>query len=229
MTTTQTPEEKADSRRMRAMFETIAPRYDFITKAFSFGMDMGWKRRLLNECGLGPGKRLLDLACGTGDFARMAQEGGATAIGADLTIGMMQHATFLPQAVCADAMRIPFADRSFDAVTIGYGVRNFSDLPLALKEVHRVLKPGGTLATLDFFLPENPVWRELFLGYMHTQGALWGALLHGKPAIYTYIPRSLRAFLTSEQYTAALQRAGLSKVQNVRYLLGGIQLHWARK
>lgn len=222
------PPEKADSRQMREMFETIAPRYDFITRAFSFGMDREWKRQALEGCGLPPGARVLDLACGTGDFSKLAVEAGLRPVGADLTFGMLRESDGLRHAVCGDAMRLPFADSSFDAVCVGYGVRNFPDLGKALGEVRRVLRPGGVLASLDFFLPENRVWRELFLGYMHAQGAFWGLALHGQARIYTYIPRSLRSFLTSQGYSDLLGRSGFQGAGNRRYLLGAIQVHWAR-
>jgi demethylmenaquinone methyltransferase/2-methoxy-6-polyprenyl-1,4-benzoquinol methylase len=212
---------------MRAMFETIAPRYDFITRVFSYGMDMNWKRVALCEAGLPGDARILDLACGTGDFSRLAAEQGAAAVSADLTAGMLREAPDLPSRTCADAHTLPFADASFDAVFIGYGVRNFTELPKALKEIRRVLKPGGKLVTLDFFQPRNPVWRELFIGWLYFQGGLWGLILHGKPSIYTYIPRSLRTFLSNEGYSSALEAAGFQPSRIKRFLGGGISIHWS--
>lgn len=214
---------------MRAMFETIAPRYDFITRAFSYGMDMNWKRVALREAGLPRDAQILDLACGTGDFSRLAAEEGASAISADLTAGMLRAAPDLPSRACADAHALPFADASFDAVFIGYGVRNFTELSTALREIRRVLKPGGKLVTLDFFKPGNVVWRELFIGWLYLQGAVWGLILHGRPSIYTYIPRSLRAFLSNEGYSSALQSAGFQPSRIKRFLGGGISIHWSAR
>jgi demethylmenaquinone methyltransferase / 2-methoxy-6-polyprenyl-1,4-benzoquinol methylase len=228
-TVTTKPEEQHSVKGMQRMFSVIAPRYDFITRTFSFGMDMGWKKRLVREMGIKPGMRVLDLACGTGDFSRLCRERGASAVGADLTIDMMRYSPDLRTPVGADAQVLPFRDGSFDAVLIGYGVRNFPDLARALREIHRVLKPGGLIGTLDFFLPENVVWRKLFLGYMHVQGGFWGLLLHGEPGIYTYIPRSLASFLTANNYGALLNKCGFQLAGGNRYLLGAMQIHWATR
>lgn len=214
---------------MREMFGIIAPRYDFITRLFSYGMDASWKRRGIEECALRPGMRVLDLACGTGDFAQLAAARGATAIGADLTMGMMRESKTLPIAVCADAQQMPFEDGSFDAVCVGYGVRNFPKLTAAIAEIHRVLKPGGTVVVLDFYLPGNPVWRWLFLSYLYAQGWLWGLLLHGQPRIYTYIPRSLRSFVSTARFAELLAAGGFTKVRCQSFLGGGIALHWGAK
>ncbi|MBL8214318.1 MAG: ubiquinone/menaquinone biosynthesis methyltransferase [Bryobacterales bacterium] len=221
------PEEQHSVKGMQRMFSVIAPRYDFITRTFSFGMDMSWKKRLVRELGIQPGMRVLDLACGTGDFSRLCREKGATAVGADLTIDMMRHSPDLRTPVGADAQVLPFRDGTFDAVLIGYGMRNFPDPGKALREIHRVLKPGGKLGTLDFFLPENILWRKLFLGYMHVQGAFWGLLLHGEPRIYTYIPRSLASFLTSSNYGTLLGKCGFKLAGGGRFILGAMQIHWA--
>ncbi len=223
------PHEKQDMGQMRAMFDTIAPRYDFITRIFSYGMDLGWKREAVRLAGLpGAGARVLDLACGTGDFSRLVAP--ARAVAADLTLRMLTEARELgvERCVCADATNLPFADGSFDAVFAGYGMRNFPDLPAALREIHRVLRSGGRLATLDFYLPANPVWRVLFLGYLYVQGAFWGLLLHGKPRIYTYIPDSVRSFLTTGQFAEALAGAGFGNVTLRSYLLGGIAVQTIR-
>ncbi|MBL8228263.1 MAG: ubiquinone/menaquinone biosynthesis methyltransferase [Bryobacterales bacterium] len=211
------------------MFETIAPRYDFITRVFSYGMDLNWKRVALREASLPHRARILDLACGTGDFSRLAAEQGATSVSADLTAGMLREAPDLPSRTCADAHSLPFADGSFDAVFIGYGVRNFTELSKALGEIRRVLKPGGKIVTLDFFQPANPLWRELFIGWLYFQGGVWGLILHGKPSIYTYIPRSLRTFLSNEKYSEMLELSGFRPSRVQRFLGGGISIHWSAR
>jgi demethylmenaquinone methyltransferase/2-methoxy-6-polyprenyl-1,4-benzoquinol methylase len=221
------PPEKAETSRMQAMFHIIAPRYDFITRAFSFGMDARWKRHAVAGAQLRKGARVLDLACGTGDFARLTRQSGAWPVGADLTLRMLTQSPDLSDSVCADACRLPFPDHSFDAVFTGYGVRNFPKLAEALAEARRVLKPGGKLVVLDFYLPENLTYRRLYLGYLHVQGALWGALLHGQPDVYTYIPRSLDGFLTADEFSSLLHRQGFENISMRTFLLGGIALHWA--
>lgn len=214
---------------MRDMFSAIAPRYDFITRAFSFGMDRGWKRLAVTKAGLPPLARILDLACGTADFGKLALESspGAQIVAADLTHSMLQLAQ-IRDAVCADAALLPFRPSSFDAVFVGYGLRNFPQLDLALQEIQRVLKPGGMVVTLDFFLPPNALWRSIYLAYLYAQGTFWGILLHGRARIYTYIPDSLANFLSAEAFASRLQPQ-FSNIAVRPFLLGGIAVHWARK
>ena len=149
----------------------------------------------------------------------------------DLTERMLQLARGrgLPDAVCADAGRLPFASHSFDCVFIGYGLRNFPDLGGAVHEIERVTRPGGLLVSLDFFLPANPVLRSLYLAYLYAQGTFWGFVLHGQPRVYTYIPDSLRSFVSIDEFSSLLRRSGYTAVDARRYILGGIGLHWAAK
>ncbi len=215
------------------MFHTIAPRYDFITRAFSYGMDGRWKRNGVERAGLPKNPRVLDLASGTGDFCELVRRHrpGAVTVAVDLTERMLQLARRrgIPETVCADAGRLPFPDHAFDCVFIGYGLRNFSSLPAALREIERVTRPGGLLVSLDFFLPANPWLRRLYLGYLYAQGGFWGLLLHGRPRVYTYIPDSLRSFVSIEEFSSMLRHNGYGDVRTRSFILGGIGLHWAEK
>jgi demethylmenaquinone methyltransferase / 2-methoxy-6-polyprenyl-1,4-benzoquinol methylase len=217
---------------MRAMFSTVAPRYDFITRAFSYGMDGRWKRLGVDIAELPRNPVVLDLAAGTGDFSKLvlARDGGARPIAVDLTEGMLRLAreSGVPEAVCADASRLPFADDAFDCVFIGYGLRNFPDLEQAMREIRRVTRPGGMFVSLDFFLPSHPVLRRLYLGYLYAQGFFWGLLLHGRPRVYTYIPDSLRSFVSIDEFSKRLEGAGYCRIEARQYILGGIGLHWGR-
>ena len=227
------PIEQQDSRLMRAMFGTIAPRYDFITRAFSYGMDRGWKRAGLKLAQLPPRPLVLDLASGTGDFSLLvaAQYSDARPIAVDLTEGMLrlarQHG--VERAACGDACQLPFANGAFDCVFIGYGLRNFPNLAAAVREVERVTRPGGVMVSLDFFLPANALLRGLFLAYLYAQGFFWGYVLHGRPRVYTYIPDSLRSFVSIDDFSRLLGQSGYSRVNARGFLLGGIGLHWAAK
>jgi demethylmenaquinone methyltransferase/2-methoxy-6-polyprenyl-1,4-benzoquinol methylase len=215
------------------MFSTVAPRYDFITRAFSYGMDPGWKRAGVKLARLPEKPVVLDLAAGTGDFSLMVADRypGARSIAVDLTERMLQLAQErgVERTVCGDACLLPFPDNSFDCVFVGYGLRNFPKLEVAVREIGRVTRPGGMLVSLDFFLPANAVMRELYLGYLFAQGALWGTLLHGRPRVYTYIPDSLRSFVSIDDFSSLLRRTGYRSVDSRKYILGGIGLHWAEK
>jgi len=218
---------------MRAMFRTIAPRYDFITRAFSYGMDRGWKQACVERARLPENAVVLDLACGTGDFSVLVhrQCPGSRAVAVDLTERMLQlaRARGVEYAVCGDAAALPFPDACFDCVFIGYGLRNFPNLALALREIGRVTRPGGLLVSLDFFLPANAVLRRLYLGYLYAQGVFWGLVLHGRPRVYTYIPDSLRTFVSIDDFSSLLRRTGYQQVDARGFILGGIGLHWAAK
>ena len=159
------PAEKQDSRLMRAMFASIAPRYDFITRILSYGMDRRWKRLGVMQAVFPENATVLDLASGTGDFSKLVRERqpDARPIAVDITEPMLQlaRAQGLRDAVCGDATSLPFPDSTFDSVFIGYGLRNFSNLKMALAEIARVTRPGGLMVSLDFFLPPNRVFREL--------------------------------------------------------------------
>ncbi|HEY6466135.1 MAG TPA: ubiquinone/menaquinone biosynthesis methyltransferase [Candidatus Acidoferrales bacterium] len=231
--TMRAPAEKQDSRQMRAMFGAIAPRYDFITRIFSYGMDGKWKRECVEDCALADNAVVLDLAAGTGDFSKlvMARLPQARTVAVDLTEPMLRvaRASGIREAVCGDAGALPFADASFDCVFVGYGLRNFQNLGVALREIERVTRPGGRMVSLDFFLPRNVVFRRCYLTYLFLQGAFWGLLLHGRARTYTYIPDSLKSFLSIDIFSAMLEQTGYERVKARSFILGGIGLHSAIK
>jgi demethylmenaquinone methyltransferase/2-methoxy-6-polyprenyl-1,4-benzoquinol methylase len=228
-----TPVEKQDSSKMRAMFGEIAPRYDFVTRIFSYGMDGRWKRAGVAEVALPEDAVVLDLAAGTGDFSQLVMERlpKARAVAVDLTEPMLRVARErgVREPVCGDSGSLPFADGSFDCVFIGYGLRNFPNLPGALREIERVTRPGGKIVSLDFFLPANPIFRRGYLTYLFAQGALWGLLLHGRPRTYTYIPDSLKSFISIDKFSDLLSENGYEKIKTRSFILGGIGLHSAIK
>jgi ubiquinone/menaquinone biosynthesis methyltransferase len=227
------PAERQDTRLMREMFNKIAPKYDFITRVISYGMDGRWKRLGVLRASLPENALVLDLASGTGDFSRLVRERlpAARSVAVDLSEGMLRvgRRHGLEEAVCADATALPFASASFDCVFIGYGLRNFPNLNAAVREIERITRPGGVMVSLDFFLPTNRVFRQLYLGFLYVQGAFWGTLLHGKPRTYTYIPYSIRSFVSVQEYSSLLQRTGYHRVDAREFIFGGIGLLWAVK
>jgi demethylmenaquinone methyltransferase/2-methoxy-6-polyprenyl-1,4-benzoquinol methylase len=227
------PVEKQDSRLMREMFGAIAPRYDFVTRLFSYGMDRRWKRAGVDGVVLPPNAKVLDLAAGTGDFSRLVLDRlpRARAVAVDLTEPMLRVARQrgVHEAVCGDATKLPFANGAFDCVFVGYGLRNFPNLRAALAEIERVTRPGGSIVSLDFFLPPNGLFRCGYLAYLYAQGALWGILLHGCARTYTYIPDSLKSFVSIGEFSGMLQQAGYGDIRARGFILGGIGLHSAVK
>ncbi len=186
------------------MFEIIAPRYDFFTVLFSYGMDRGWKRKLIEMLHLKGDEQVLDLACGTGDitFALGEKLPAGKATGLDITTGMIEIANRkrreknVPNVSfqLGDIMSLPFPDASFDYITCGYALRNVPDVEAALAEIRRVLKPGGQLLSLDFAHPNSRIYRWLYINYLIVVGSAAGILMHGDADIYRYIPESLKRY-----------------------------------
>ena len=179
------------------LFGHVAPRYDLGNDLMSLGWHTRWKHRLVELADLKPEHRLLDLCCGTGDVTFMVAPRVGEVVGSDISEEMMAVAAQKRPKGCAarfvqaDAGDLPFEDASFDRVTCSYAGRGLPDWPAALREVHRVLKPGGLFINLDFARPPNGAWDATYRGYMMASGAVLGTLLHGNPKTYMYIPASL--------------------------------------
>jgi demethylmenaquinone methyltransferase/2-methoxy-6-polyprenyl-1,4-benzoquinol methylase len=207
------------------MFARIAERYDRINALMTFGLDAGWRRYAVAQIAPPTGGRALDVGTGTGDFLPLLAAHGALAVGADFTLAMMQagqpklaragRAAF----VSADALRLPFPDESFDAITTGFMMRNVVDIGQALREMWRVTRPGGAMACLEVARPRNPLVR---LGHrMYFEHAVpWLARMAGGDArAYRYLPQSARAFPGPDELAATMRAAGWD---DVRYRLVGM-------
>jgi demethylmenaquinone methyltransferase/2-methoxy-6-polyprenyl-1,4-benzoquinol methylase len=190
---------------VRRLFATIADRYDFITGFLSYGQDRRWKRQLIQLAALQSSDRVLDLACGTGDLILLAAPRVKSAVGLDVTFRMLQLARRRaaaasakgyggppelqrrrkapPMLITGDMTALPLAERSFDVVTTGYGLRNVPDLDQALSEIRRVLAPGGRLLSLDFNRPRTAIVRTAYHAYLTLVGSLLGLALHGDPQL----------------------------------------------
>lgn len=226
----ETPQAKR--QYVRALFATIADRYDLITGLLSYGQDARWKRRLVALADVSRGERALDLASGTGDIAFAIAARGARTIGLDITHRMLQLAGAKSSAarlVTGDMVALPFTTASFDLVTIGYGLRNVPDLQSAVDEIARVLKPGGRMLSLDFNKPQNALVRGAYLGYLTAVGSALGWVLHGDPDTYRYIPASIQRYPGAVGVADLLSARGFGQVTMVPLLFGLMTLHVARR
>lgn len=219
-----TPEGKA--RYVRDLFHEIAPRYDDITVWLSFGRDAAWKDVLVRMAAVEPGDRALDLACGTGDIAARLRDAGARVTGLDVTPRMLALAAGRPGQsdigwLCGDMLALPVPDASHAIVTAGYGLRNVPDLPQALREIHRVLAPGGRVLSLDFTLPRSTVVRAAYLAYLRGIGGAVGRWLHDDPDTYRYIPESLQRYPGAAGVASLMRAQGFTEV-SWWPLLGGL-------
>jgi demethylmenaquinone methyltransferase/2-methoxy-6-polyprenyl-1,4-benzoquinol methylase len=233
-----TPDGKR--RYVRRLFATIADRYDLITVLLSYGQDQRWKKRLVDLAAPAPGARALDLATGTGDIAFRLADAGARVAGVDVTHRMIELARdktatpedrrrVVPVFLVGDMIGLPFAAESFDLATAGYGLRNVPDLPAAIDEIHRVLKPGGTALSLDFNRPSHPMVRAAYLAYLNVAGGLLGWILHRDPDTYRYIPASIRNYPGAAGVARMFEDRGFVDVRCHACLGGLMTIHVARK
>jgi demethylmenaquinone methyltransferase/2-methoxy-6-polyprenyl-1,4-benzoquinol methylase len=194
------------------MFDRIAPVYDAMNRAMTMGLDRRW-RRLTAQAVVRPGDKVLDACCGTGDLALAGRAAGGEVVGVDFSEEMLARARRkAPELewVQADAAALPFPDERFDAVTVGFGIRNLADLEGGLRELARVLKPGGKLGCLEITRPHGilrPFFRLWFDGLVPAAGKV----LPGGAA-YAYLPASVRRFPGPEDLAAAMRRAGFARV-----------------
>ena len=206
---------------VRGMFDRIAPVYDVMNRVMTVGLDGRWRRLAVEEV-VWPGDRVLDACCGTGDLAVAAERRGGRVVGLDFSEQMLVRARRKSGAiewVQGDALALPFSDGEFDAATVGFGVRNLADLEAGLRELARVLRPGGKLAVLEITRPRG-VLRPFFRLWFDVLVPFAGKVLPGGQA-YTYLPASVRRFPGPDDLSALFERAGFEAVR-YRLLGGGI-------
>jgi demethylmenaquinone methyltransferase/2-methoxy-6-polyprenyl-1,4-benzoquinol methylase len=206
---------------VRTMFDRIAPVYDLMNRVMTAGLDGRW-RRLTAEAAVRDGDRVLDACCGTGDLSLADERAGGRVVGLDFSERMLERArrkSGSVEWVRGDLLELPFEDASFDAATVGFGVRNVADLERSLRELRRVLRPGGRLGILEITTPRGPL-RLFYRLWFDAIVPLLGKLLRGGSA-YTYLPASVRRFPGPEDLAALLERAGFGEV-GFRLLAGGI-------
>ncbi len=229
--------------QVEAMFDGIAPTYDFLNHALSLGIDKGWRTKAIKALGQHAPQRILDVATGTGDFALLTAKllAPKEIVGVDISEGMMDVARRKVEEQKAsqagtqisfakeDCLHLSFPDASFDAVTVAYGVRNFQDLDAGLAEMYRVLRPCGHLLIVELATPPRFPMRQLFYFYSHCIMPLAGRLISGDSRAYSYLPATMEAFPQGEMMEGILRRAGFSAVQWRRFTFGICTMYLAEK
>ena len=233
--------EREASRWVRDMFGRVAPRYDLLNHLLSFNMDKRWRKRTVDRIApqLGkPGARVLDLACGTGDVLLAMEQrlsrpsGSGYVMGSDFCHPMLVEAQrkiaarrFHSPLFEADALALPLAANSLDLITIAFGFRNLANYEAGLRELLRVLKPGGVLAILEFSQPSNRVFRALYGFFSTSVLPRVGGIISGTPEAYSYLPESIRKFPGAEELAGAMRSAGYGEVEFERMTGGAVALH----
>jgi len=229
-----------EKHKIQQMFDSIAPEYDAFNHLTSLGIDRRWRRRALREL---VGTRVLDEACGTGDFsieiARHLAKNGAdwSVTGVDISEGMLEvmrrklsdAGLDRVSAETGDCCALDFPDCSFDSVTVAFGVRNYEDREKALREVVRVLRPGGRFVMLELGIPRNPLVNRAYKFYFTRIMPLVGGRMSGNKAAYRYLPASVLAFPKPDEWTATMQKAGFRTVRHRSLSLGICNLFVAEK
>jgi demethylmenaquinone methyltransferase/2-methoxy-6-polyprenyl-1,4-benzoquinol methylase len=234
------------SRQVREMFTQIAPRYDLLNHLLSLQLDRLWRARVarrLRPILMRPDALVLDLCCGTGDLAfSLSRSAPARIIGADFSHAMLVRArakslltrsSAIPASPMpffeADALRLPFADASFDLITTAFGFRNLANYEAGLREIHRLLKPGGTLAILEFTEPPAGLLGDLYRWYFRNVLPRIGSLLSGDRAAYSYLPASVSRFFRPAELASLITTVGYRSVEYRVWTFGTVALHTAVK
>jgi len=228
--------ETEAARAVRAMFSAIAPRYDLLNRLLSFSFDQSWRRRtarLLAPRLAAPASRALDLCCGTADLAlALSHVSAGSVAGVDFAHPMLVHAAAKVAAeqrkvllAEADALRLPFADGCFDVVAAAFGFRNLANYQQGLREIHRVLKPGGEIGILEFALPEKGFFAALYRFYFRRLLPAIGRVVSGVRGPYSYLPASVEKFPGCDEFNRWLEAVGFGSVTYERWTGGAVALH----
>ena len=215
------------------MFTRIAHRYDLMNRLMTAGQDVRWREQVIQQAKLKSNARLLDLGAGTGDLAReaIAQQPDAKVVAADFTLEMMrvgQLSGTLPWSA-ADALSLPFANDTFDAIVSGFLMRNVGNIQQALKEQFRALKPGGRIVILDTTKPKRNLFSPFIWLHMHVVIPLVGGLLSGFKDAYSYLPDSTEEFVTAKEMAVRMAAVGFKKINFEILMFGTIAIHWGEK
>ena len=233
-------QEAEKANQVEQMFDNIAPTYDKLNHRLSWDIDKGWRRKAIRQLQPFAPKTLLDIATGTGDFAILAAKmlKPEKLIGADISEGMMEigrqkvKAEGLDSIVSfekEDCQNLSYADGTFDAVTAAFGIRNFADLDKGLKEMQRVLKPGGHLSIVELTTPVSFPMKQLFRIYSHTVLPVYGRLISKDTSAYGYLTKTIEAFPQGERMMEILKKAGFAEASFKRLTFGICTMYFATK
>ncbi|HEV7523873.1 MAG TPA: ubiquinone/menaquinone biosynthesis methyltransferase [Acidimicrobiia bacterium] len=217
------PDLDDKARVVEEMFDRIAPRYDALNRILTFRMDVAWRRRAVQALALSPPARVLDLACGTGDLCRTLASQGHEPVGADFSAGMLRAAHTDAPLVRADALRLPFADATFDGVTCGFALRNFAALAPVVAECSRVLRTGGRVALLDVAEPDSPLVRAMHGIWFRRVVPFVGGIVSDRAA-YRYLPASTAYLPPVPELLSLVVDAGIVDVSRRTLGFGAAQL-----
>ena len=233
-------QEAEKANQVEQMFDNIAPTYDKLNHRLSWDIDKGWRRKAIRQLQPFAPKTLLDIATGTGDFAILAAKmlKPEKLIGADISEGMMEigrqkvKAEGLDSIVSfekEDCLNLSYADGTFDAITAAFGIRNFADLDKGLKEMQRVLKPGGHLSIVELTTPVSFPMKQLFRIYSHTVLPVYGRLISKDTSAYGYLTKTIEAFPQGERMMEILKKAGFAEASFKRLTFGICTMYFATK
>jgi len=234
--------------RVNDLFASIARRYDLLNDLQSFGLHRLWKRQVVRLARVHPGDRALDLCCGTGDLSFALAQQGAETVGLDFSEQMLavaegrrqkvegrtekavpHSASRVPRFQQGDAQQLPFTDNAFDAVTMGYGLRNLASWERGVQEMVRVAKPGGRIVVLDFGKPPNALWRTLYFTHLRCSVPVIGLLFCGRPRAYAYILESLKHYPAQLAVAEKMRALKLNNVRVINLLGGAMAINYGEK
>jgi len=231
--------DKSKKEEVAEMFNNISPSYDFLNRFLSMGIDIGWRKKTVRAVSHLMPKRILDVATGTGDLAIALRETTATSIvGCDISEGMMEIGkkkvakkglNNLISFKLGDSERLPFEDNHFDATTIAFGVRNFENPLQGLKDINRVLRPGGKIFVLEFSQPQAFPAKQLYHFYSKFIMPFWGRIISKDKSAYTYLPDSIKAFPHGQAFLDLMTQAGFKNNSAKKLTFGIASLYIGEK
>ena len=229
-----------NAQQVEQMFDNIAPTYDKLNHRLSWDIDKGWRRKAIKALAPYKPQSLLDIATGTGDFAILAAQmlQPTRLVGADISEGMMEigrqkvKALGLERIVTfekEDCLHLSYDNNTFDAVTAAFGIRNFADLDAGLREMYRVLKPGGHLSIVELTTPVKFPMKQVFRIYSHTVLPIYGRLISRDTSAYSYLTKTIEAFPQGERMVSILKKAGFAEASFRRLTFGICTMYFATK